>query len=387
MPLLRLFLTLLLMLGFLPLAAHAEGEDDPLWGNPTYEKKVNALGHRILQANGIQENITFRVLRSSEDMNAFGDRLSGNVVSVNKGLLNYIESDDELAGVLGHEIAHITQRHWRKRLVKRTAVKWSVVTALTVAVLATDPEAELPEPKRSAERRNEGPTPLDLLLNPLYKKYETEADRIGLDYMVKAGYNPLSYEFFMTKLTGDAPFLHRIISTHPSGMARINAIRHHIATHYPQFVSPELAQDWASEKPQQAGVVYYPPSHPTIDAPKETTPVLLTQLAETTGRTAPSEATPTQTAAIEEKPSLAKTLLTLKPEHLTVLKALEARGYLEEDKFQEKGYRLSEIPDEYRETLLMDLARRQLVRVVGTEPDRVFLLTDWVSQELKQQQP
>ncbi len=226
-----LLCSLLLLWLVLPIAALAEGENDPLWNRPSYEKKVFDIGQRILAANGITERIAFRMERA-DDVNAYAQRGGGlsNTITIERGLLALVSSDDELAAVVSHEIAHITCRHHRRAAVKKTLLKTGAIVAIGTAAIASGgliPPATM------------------LLAKPAIRKtsqpYESEADLVGLDYMAKAGYNPVAMETMMTKITGDSTAATAFFSSHPMGTKRIGAIHQKIATRYPQFLTLEAA--------------------------------------------------------------------------------------------------------------------------------------------------
>ncbi len=212
----------------LPLSVHAEGEDDPLWNRPSFEKKVFDIGQRLLQANGIDTRIAFRIVQD-KDVNAAALRASGtkHMIFVNRGLLDYISNDDELAAVLGHEIAHIIRRHGHKSRMKQTGM---AALMLTLMAPTLDPNAVAPAIQAGSA-----------MGQAFSKKYESEADRLGIDYMVKGGYNPLAMETIMTKISGDAGPVTRFFASHPMGKHRLDDIREHIQGNYPEFLTPEVA--------------------------------------------------------------------------------------------------------------------------------------------------
>src|SRR6185312_16136114 len=90
---------LLIFQSLAPLVAQAEGESDPLWNRPSYEKKVTQIGQRIQAANGITERILF-VYSREHVLNATSDRRGGNNIVVYEDLLTLMDSDDELAAIL-----------------------------------------------------------------------------------------------------------------------------------------------------------------------------------------------------------------------------------------------------------------------------------------------
>lgn len=224
-----------------PGSCRAEGEDDPLWNKPSYEKKIIQVGQRILAANGIKERIAFYYV-NKDIRNADARRwYSPNTIRVFKDLTDVISSDDELAAVLSHEIAHIINRHTRKAYLTKTPIILGTIVLAGAATFATGGVA--------------APVAVGLggkaLSRPIDRGMETDADLTGLNLMVKAGYNPLAMETLMTKMTGDAGVVTSFFSTHPLGTKRIAHIHEAIQKKYPQFLTEELANNPLPGSPYQ----------------------------------------------------------------------------------------------------------------------------------------
>jgi Zn-dependent protease with chaperone function len=238
-----LMLTLLLYSQlFLPLQARAEGEDDPLWNRPSFEKKVIDVGQRILAANGITERIVF-IYDKSDIRNARARRWGGpNTVIIYKDMLDVISSDDELAAVLSHEIAHITKRHTRKEAPKiigsNLFMKTALITAGTAAIIATGGLAAPVVAVGAKSMKEASQAGIDIT-GPIERPYEKEADLVGLDYMVKAGYNPLAMETLQMKASGDMGAVANFFASHPGGTERLAYIHEAIKTKYPQFLTAD----------------------------------------------------------------------------------------------------------------------------------------------------
>ncbi|WP_303674526.1 M48 family metalloprotease [Vampirovibrio chlorellavorus] len=240
--------------------AWAEGEEDPLWNRPSFEKKVFRVGQRILSANGIPDRIEF--LASRLDIrNASASRFGGpNTVIIYKDMLDVMESDDELAAVLSHEIAHITKRHTGKIVPKRWAAKTALWTAYTVGgTAASVATAGLAAPVfivgaagiKKMHRNGIA------LTDPISRPYEKEADLVGLEYMTKAGYNPLAMESLLLKGAADSGPVANFFSSHPGGSERLAYIHEAIQSHYPQYLADanESAADAKNAALPKAGAV------------------------------------------------------------------------------------------------------------------------------------
>ncbi len=95
-------------------------------------ERVNRIGRRIALASGRSDYAwEFRVIRDKE-LNAFC--LPGGKVAVHTGMLEFVESDDELAAIIGHEVAHATARHGAERVSQNMAAQ--VGMAVVVGVVA-----------------------------------------------------------------------------------------------------------------------------------------------------------------------------------------------------------------------------------------------------------
>lgn len=230
-----------------PGACQAEGENDPLWNKPSYDKKIIQVGQRILAANGIKERISFYYV-NKEVRNADARRwFSPNTIRVFKDLTDIVSSDDELAAILAHEIAHIVNRHTRKAYLRKTPIILGTLALMGAATAATGGLAAPLAVGMGGEA----------IVRPIDRGLETNADMTGLDLMVKAGYNPLAMETIMTKLTADAGIFTSFFSAHPLGTKRISRIHEAIKLKYPQFMTDELANNPVPGSPYQLQLPQY----------------------------------------------------------------------------------------------------------------------------------
>ncbi len=155
------------------------------------------------------------VVFDSDDVNAFA--LPGGKIGVYTGMLKVAESQDQLATVLGHEVAHVTARHGNARVSAALATETGV--QLTSAALGS---------KVGGTRELAGLLGLGAelgVLLPYSRDQESEADVLGLDYMANAGFEPgASVELWrkMQSVAGDK--VPTFLSTHPSNEARIQEL-------------------------------------------------------------------------------------------------------------------------------------------------------------------
>jgi beta-barrel assembly-enhancing protease len=145
---------------------------------------------RTVNANGY--DFTFFVVRNPQ-INAFA--LPGGYIGINSGLLAVAQSESELASVLSHEIAHVTQRHLARMLAKQRQTSPLSIAGLLVAILAAraNPNAAM------GALMLGGTLQTDSLLS-FSRDAEREADRIGFDMLSQAGYDPSGMAAFFMRL-------------------------------------------------------------------------------------------------------------------------------------------------------------------------------------------
>ena len=150
---------------------------------------VNLIGNRILANSEKQPyQYHFSVIRSSA-VNAFAT--PGGYVYVNIGLITLAENESELAGVMAHEIAHVNARHIADTIEKSKRVNIATLAGMLAGVVlggGGNLTAGLLSLSMAAG------TTLSLKYS---REHEEEADRLGMGYMVKAGYDPRSMIDFM----------------------------------------------------------------------------------------------------------------------------------------------------------------------------------------------
>ncbi len=167
---------------------------------------------------------TFKIV-DDKDVNAFS--LPGGHVYVNKGLLDYTHSDDELAGVLAHEIAHAAHHHMMKLLKEQSKMQPYIPLVLLAAVLAKAGGQDL-----SALALG-GQLYMVAKLNGYGVEAEKDADATGMQYLMKTKYNPVAMLTFMERLARDElrgpERILGIYRTHPPSPERAKALEAELA--------------------------------------------------------------------------------------------------------------------------------------------------------------
>lgn len=165
---------------------------------------------------------TFQII-DEKDVNAFS--LSGGFVYVNKGLLDYVQSDDELAGVMAHEIAHASHHHIAQ-LVKEQNKQMLTMAIAVLAGMALGGGRGVSEVAMGANL-------VTIAKMSAYgQKAENDADVTAVEYMTSAKYNPVGMLTFMERLARDEvrkPYIDwGIYRTHPPSYERAKAISQQI---------------------------------------------------------------------------------------------------------------------------------------------------------------
>ena len=166
------------------------------------------------------------LLADQETVNAFA--LPGGQVFITQALYDRLETEGQLAGVLGHEVGHVVGRHGAEHIAKQ-----QLTEGLTGAVVVAASDPNDPQHSQYAAQ-------LAILVGQLVNmKYgrddELESDRLGVRFMTQAGYDPNSLVRVMEILeaASQGPRPPEFFSTHPNPGNRIEKIKQDIATEYP----------------------------------------------------------------------------------------------------------------------------------------------------------
>ncbi|MBX7156976.1 MAG: M48 family metallopeptidase [Verrucomicrobiae bacterium] len=179
---------------------------------------VRRVMNRLLRANpnGI-DSWEFAVIRDASP-NAFA--LPGGKVGVHEGMFRVAQTDTALAAVLSHEMAHVVARHHARAQTQRGILQ-GLGMALGVAVGVAAPEFSN---LSSGLYQNIAVYGFAL---PYSRSHEMEADRMGLLFMARAGYDPREAEKFWTRMqqVSEHNQIPDLLSTHPADEKRIEQIR------------------------------------------------------------------------------------------------------------------------------------------------------------------
>ncbi len=188
----------------------------PLSRDPQRAQRIEQIGRKLAAVSDRQDlRFQFYLVEGSE-VNAFA--LPGGFIYLYAGLLDHVRSDDELANVLGHEIGHVAARHHVKQM--QSVLGYQVLSSLVFR------DTKSPELQRGVAMM------FDLISKGYSREDELEADRLGMRYAQRAGYQPLGMVSFLELLQqlqqSEPSSVLTIFQTHPAVSERIIRARQEI---------------------------------------------------------------------------------------------------------------------------------------------------------------
>ncbi|MFK8041601.1 M48 family metalloprotease [Congregibacter sp.] len=197
-------------------------EEGAFYEDPELQAYVEKIGQRLVAESDMPDRkFTFSIIDAPE-INAFAT--PGGFIYVNRGLIGYLNTEAELAGVIGHEIAHVTARHHGRR---KTASTTSKVLSTTAYVLTGSSAVYEASNMYGAE-----------VISGYGRDMELEADGLGAEYMYKAGYEPEALLDVIGVLKNQEQFMrlkakaagksgttyHGLYATHPRNDKRLQTV-------------------------------------------------------------------------------------------------------------------------------------------------------------------
>ena len=214
--------------------------ENQLYPDERWQRYVRDIGERLLaHTSDSGKQYHFHVL-DGDQVNAFatGDAY----IFVSRGLLAFLNSEDQLAAVIGHEIGHVVGRHSRRRRTSRIAGKSIGV----IAALAT---------RRGELLRDVADPMTELIVSGYGREMELEADQLGGEFMARAGYDPQAVidtvwvlkdqAVFSKQVAGKAPTYHGLFASHPRNDRRLHAAVAQARGMAAESYTPPVGDFWA----------------------------------------------------------------------------------------------------------------------------------------------
>ena len=208
-----------------------------LYPDRALQDYVDEVGNQVVQKSEARNSpypFEFHLLRDPQTVNAFA--LPGGQIFITAALLGRLNSEAQLAGVLGHEVGHVVGRHGAEHLAKQQLGS-ALVNAVGIAA-SDDP--------RSARQAAILAQAVNQMVNLKYgREDELESDFLGLQFMTAAGYSPVGLVELMEILNtarGGAEGQPEFLSTHPNPANRVEQLISSIEQEYPNGIPPQLQE-------------------------------------------------------------------------------------------------------------------------------------------------
>jgi predicted Zn-dependent protease len=199
---------------------------------------VEEVGRRIVERSDARRspyvgNYHFYLLDDPRTINAFA--LPGGQVFITRGLYDKLDTEAQLAGVLGHEIGHVVNRHAAEHMAQG---ELGQMLALAVGVGASDGQGRGRDAQVAAALVNQ------MAQLKFSRQDESEADGFGLMAMAQAGYDPTAMLDVMRVLKAASGGAHQpeFLATHPLPDTRIQAIKDYLDQQYPNGIPADLSK-------------------------------------------------------------------------------------------------------------------------------------------------
>ncbi|WJD49283.1 MULTISPECIES: beta-barrel assembly-enhancing protease [unclassified Enterobacter] len=220
----------------------------PLISDPLLVQYINSLGLRLVShANSVKTPFHFYLINNDE-INAFAF-FGGNVV-LHSALFRYADNESQLASVMAHEISHVTQRHLARAMEdqKNSApLTWAGALGSILLAMAS-PQAGMAALTGTLAGTRQG-------MISFTQQNEQEADRIGIQVLQRAGFDPQAMPGFLEKLLDQARYSSRppeILLTHPLPESRLSDARNR-ANQMPAVVA-QSSEDFYLAKARALGM-------------------------------------------------------------------------------------------------------------------------------------
>jgi len=192
----------------------------PTSNDPRYTGRLQSIGDRISKSAGRADQKWEYTVFNDNTLNAFV--LPGNRVGFYKGMMDFVDNDDQLASIMGHEVGHVVGRHAQERYSTQAGTSIALNTATSALGGGSSAASQL-----AVQALGIG-AQFGVLL-PYSRKHETESDKLGAIYAQRAGYDPYEgvklWEKMAQRNQNRQP---EFMSTHPDPLNRAQELHDYI---------------------------------------------------------------------------------------------------------------------------------------------------------------
>lgn len=203
-------------------------QDSPISKDKDIQQYVNCIANKIIPHVEQNPNPSAWEVVVFEDDQANAFALPGYKIGVYTGLLKYAKNQDQLAAVMGHEVAHVIAEHGNERVSNQMATE----AGLSIAAVLLGTEQD---DNTALIMAGLGLGAQYGVILPFSRKHESEADLIGLELMAKAGFDPKESVTLWQNMAQSGLSPPEFLSTHPSSDTRIKQLRERIPQVQPAY--------------------------------------------------------------------------------------------------------------------------------------------------------
>ena len=206
-----------------------------MYPEPSLQNALDQVCERLIQRSAARDTgwqFECHLLNDPQTINAFA--LPGGQTFITKALFDQLETEGQLAGVMGHEIGHVVARHGAQRIAKSELTEGLIGAVAVGASSESDP---------TGQRAAQIAAMVGNLVNMKFgREDELESDRLGVQFMASAGYDPHAMIRVMEILAqaGGESSQPEFFSTHPNPENRIQKIQEAIAETFPNGIPAGL---------------------------------------------------------------------------------------------------------------------------------------------------
>ncbi|ATG77193.1 M48 family metalloprotease [Pseudoalteromonas sp. 1_2015MBL_MicDiv] len=208
----------------------------PVINDPVLDEYLTTIGRKLVaNANGVRFPFSFFWINNPE-INAFA--FYGGHVGVHTGLIAQADNESQFASVLGHEIAHVTQRHLARRIQQQQDNSALTIAGMIAGILAT---VVAPDAGIAIISASQTQSAFSQLTHS--RSAEQEADRIGMQTLNNAGFDARASSEFLTKLAAQIRYKYKppaFLLTHPLPESRVSDVRLRAEQFPVRYLTPSL---------------------------------------------------------------------------------------------------------------------------------------------------